>query len=218
MLWAVANRLKRLRFTSIKTALHTERNLIMPKILAFAGSARRDSVNKKLVMFAAGKARDLGADVTLIDLADYPMPLYNGDYEDEHGQPGTATKIYELMKAHDGFLIACPEYNSSITPLLKNTIDWVSRPHEGDSSLAAYSGKTAALLSASPGAFGGMRGLVHVRSILSSIGVFVVPNQAAVGSAHKVFDDAGAITDGKTATRIETVVRQLVETTSRLTN
>lgn len=189
----------------------------MPKILAFAGSARRDSVNKKLVTFAAEKARDLGADVTLIDLADYPMPLYNGDYEDEHGQPGTATKIYELMKAHDGFLIACPEYNSSITPLLKNTIDWASRPYEGDPSLAAYSGKTAALLSASPGAFGGMRGLVHVRSILSSIGVFVVPNQAAVGSAHEVFDDAGTIADDKTATRIDAVVRQLVETTSRLT-
>ena len=188
----------------------------MPKILAFAGSARRKSVNKMLAAVAAEQARSLGAEVTLIDLAHFPMPLYNGDYEEEHGYPGTSDQLYELMKSHDGFLLACPEYNSSITPLLKNAIDWVSRPREGDKPLAAFGGKTAALLSASPGALGGLRGLVHVRAILGNIGVTVVPNQAAVSNAGQVFDDAGALTDEKTMARVAGVVQQLVETAGRL--
>lgn len=188
----------------------------MPKILAFAGSARRDSFNKKLVAFAAEKAREAGADVTVVDLADYPMPIYNGDYEEEHGYPGTSEKLYDMMKSHDGLLISCPEYNSSISPLLKNTIDWVSRPRQGDKPLAAFTGKTAALLAASPGALGGLRGLVHVRSILGNIGVHVIPSQAAVSNAGQMFDDSGTLTDAKTADRVATVVQQLVETAGRL--
>lgn len=188
----------------------------MAKILAFAGSARTASVNKMVIAFAAEKARQQGADVTLIDLRDFQMPLYDGDLEAEQGPPEAATRLFELMKQHDGLLLSCPEYNSSITPLLKNTIDWVSRPREGEQRLAAFTGKVAALLSASPGALGGLRGLVHVRSILGSIGVHVIPNQVAVSGAQEAFDDSGEIRDEATAKRIEDVVTQLVATTDKL--
>ena len=186
------------------------------RILAFAGSTRRESLNKKLVAFASEKASEQGADVTLIDLRDYTMPLHDGDLEHEGGPPESATRLFHLMKEHHGLLLSCPEYNSSITGVLKNTIDWVSRPREGEQPLAAFTGKVAALLSASPGQLGGLRGLVHVRSILSNIGMFVVPNQVAVSSAHEAFDEAGSIRDEKMAKRIESVVKQLVETTSKL--
>lgn len=188
----------------------------MARILAFAGSARRDSFNRKLIAVAAGNAREHGADVTLIDLRDFPMPLYDGDLEAERGAPEHATRLYELMKEHEGLLLACPEYNSSISPLLKNTIDWVSRTREGEPPLAAFTGKVAGLLSASPGQLGGLRGLVHVRSILGNIGVFVIPNQVAVSRAHEAFAESGAIRDEKMAKRIREVVVQLIETTGKL--
>lgn len=188
----------------------------MAKILAFAGSTRRDSFNRRLIAFAVEKAREQGADVALIELRDFPMPLYDGDLEQEKGPPETATRLFEMMKEHDGLLLSCPEYNSSITPLLKNMIDWVSRPREGEQSLAAFKGKIAGLLSASPGNMGGMRGLVHVRSILSNIGVLVVPDQVSVSSAHEAFDDHGVIRDERMAKRIEGVVTQLIVTTDKL--
>jgi len=188
----------------------------MAKILAFAGSTRRDSFNRKLIAFAVEKTRELGADVTLIELRDFPMPLYDGDLEQEKGPPEAATRLFGIMKEHDGLLLSCPEYNSSIPPLLKNIIDWVSRPREGEQSLVAFTGKIAGLLSASPGNLGGMRGLVDVRSILSNIGVLVVPNQVSVSSAHEAFDDDGAIRDERMAKRIEGVVSQLIVTTDKL--
>lgn len=186
------------------------------KLLAFAGSTRRESFNKKLAAFACEKAREQGADVTLIDLRDFAMPLYDGDLEDEQGPPESATRLFHLMKEHHGLLLSCPEYNSSITGVLKNTIDWLSRPREGEQPLAAFTGKVAALLSASPGQLGGLRGLVHVRSILSNISVFVVPNQVAVSGAQEAFDESGSIRDEKMAKRIEGVVSQLIETTTKL--
>lgn len=186
-----------------------------PKILAFAGSARKESFNKRLVQTAAKMAEQLGAEVTLIDLADYPLPLFNQDVEAE-GTPENAFRLKELFLAHDALLISAPEYNSSITPLLKNTIDWVSRPVEGQPSLAAYRGKTAGLLSASPGALGGMRGLVHLRDILGNIGVLVVPSEASISQANKAFNDSGELTDEKQRDRVEGVVRMLVETTAKL--
>lgn len=189
----------------------------MAKILAFAGSARKESFNRKLIAFAAKSAREQGAEVSLIEVRDFPMPLYNGDLEDEQVPPEAATRLYELMKQHQGLLLACPEYNSSITPLLKNTIDWVSRPREGEQPLAAFTGKVAGLLSASPGQLGGLRGLVHVRSILGNIGVFVIPNQVAVSRAHEAFDESDSIRDQGMAERISGVVTQLIETTNKLT-
>ena len=160
-----------------------------PRILAFAGSARKDSWNATLVRIAAEGARQAGAEVTVIDLKDYPLEIFNEDLEKKAGTPENASRLKKLFVEHDGLLIASPEYNSSITPLLKNTIDWVSRPAEGESPLAAYRNKSAALMSASPGGLGGLRGLVHVRAILSSIGVLVLPDQIAVSSAFEAFDD-----------------------------
>lgn len=188
----------------------------MTKILALAGSTRRKSWNKKLVAFAAERCRQHGMEVTLIDLSDYSLPLFDGDLEDEHGPPEAATRLYKMMKEHHGLLLSCPEYNSSITGVLKNTIDWISRPRAGEPPLAAFTGKVAGLLSASPGALGGMRGLVHVRSILSNIGVLVIPTQASLSNVQDAFDASGAIHDEKIARRIEGVVTQLVQTTEKL--
>lgn len=165
------------------------------KILAFAGSARQDSFNKKLVKIAVQGAKAAGAEVTYLDFRDLPLPLYDQDLEAELGLPQNALKLKAMMKAHQGFLIACPEYNSSITPLLKNAIDWASRSEPGEPPLVCFKDKTAVLMSASPGGLGGLRGLVHVRSILSNIGVFVLPDQRAIGSASQAFDEHGNLKD-----------------------
>ncbi|MBL4701970.1 MAG: NAD(P)H-dependent oxidoreductase [Phycisphaeraceae bacterium] len=184
----------------------------MAKILAFAGSARKDSLNKKLVKLAADMAQQKGVQVTVIDLVDYPMPLYDGDLEEAQGAPENATRLYQLIKEYDGLLIACPEYNSSITPLLKNTIDWLSRPREGEKPLAAFNGKVAGLLAASPGALGGLRGLTHVREILSNIGVLVIPSQVAVPQAHEAFAADGSLVDQKTHMRLDGLANNLTAT------
>jgi len=168
-----------------------------PKILAFAGSARTDSYNKKLVQVAVNGARAVGAEVTYIDFRDLPMPLFDEDLEQAEGMPENARKFKELMIAHDGLLIACPEYNSSITPVLKNAIDWASRPGENQPPLAAFANKVAAIMSASPGALGGLRGLVSVRSILGNIKVIVLPDQIAVPKAYEAFNADGTLVDPK---------------------
>ncbi len=167
------------------------------KILAFSGSGRRDSYNQKLVNIAADGAKASGAEVTVINLADFSLPLFDEDLEREAGNPANAAKLKELFIEHDGFLIACPEYNSSITPLLKNTIDWVSRKVGDEVPLVAYKGKAACIMSTSPGGLGGLRGLIHVRSILSSIGVIVLPDQIAVSGAGAGFDENGQLKDEK---------------------
>ena len=134
----------------------------MSKILAFAGSARKESFNKKLVNIAAIGARNDGADVTVVDLADYSMPIFNQDMENTDGMPEKASEFKKLLIEHDGFLIASPEYNSAFSALLKNTIDWASRKEtEDEIPLEAYKGKVAVIMAASPGGLGGLRGLVH---------------------------------------------------------
>lgn len=188
----------------------------MTRILAFAGSTRKDSLNKKLLHVATQMARGAGGEVTAIDLRDYPMPIYDGDLEEAQGPPENANKLHKLMKEHAGLLLCCPEYNSSITAVLKNTIDWVSRPQTGEPPLTAFTGKVAALLSASPGALGGLRGLVHVRTILGNIGVIVLPNQVAVPKAYEAFDDNGSLRDERLAKKVETLAGDLVETTRKL--
>ena len=186
------------------------------KVLAFAGSTRADSFNKKLVQTAATFAEEAGATVTLVDLRDYPLPLYDGDLEESVGPPEEATTLYELFKSHDALLISSPEYNSSTSGVLKNAIDWVSRPRDGEPPLAAFSGKVAGLLSASPGQLGGLRGLVHLRSILGNIGMFVIPEQVAVGAAHEAFAEDGSLADEKLAGRVAAAMKSLVRTSSRL--
>lgn len=160
-----------------------------PRILAFAGSTRSGSLNRQALDHAVQGARDAGAEVTLIDLRDYSMPLYNGDLEESHGLPEAAVRMKALFKSHHGLLIASPEYNGSITPLLKNTLDWVSRPHGEESGLAPYEGKLAALVAASAGNLGGLRGLRHVREILANLQVLVLPRQMALSQADKALAD-----------------------------
>lgn len=187
------------------------------KILAFAGSARAESFNKKLIKIAVAGAKKAGAEVTLIDLRDYPMPLMDQDLEAKEGMPANARKVKELMIAHDGFLIASPEYNSSITPLLKNTIDWASRKNSpGETPLLAYKGKVAALVSASPGGLGGLRGLVTVRAILENIGVLVIPHQKSIPQAGQAFDTDGNLKDANQSKEIEEIAQELVTIIEKL--
>lgn len=174
-----------------------------PKILAFAGSTRADSYNKKLVQVAARGAEVAGAEVTVIDLRDFPMPLYDGDLEDREGMPEFGQKFKDLLIAHQGLLIASPEYNSSISGVLKNAIDWASRPADNEPPLIAFRGKVASLMAASPGGLGGLRGLVTVRSILGNIGVIVLPDQVAVSKAHEAFKEGGGMNDAKQQASIE---------------
>jgi NAD(P)H-dependent FMN reductase len=182
-----------------------------PRILAFAGSARRGSTNRQLVAAAARLADESGASTTLVNLADFPMPIYDGDLEASSGLPEHAVRLKRLMREHHGFLIACPEFNSSITPLLKNTIDWCSRPHGDEPGLACYAGKVAGLLAASPGALGGLRGLVTVRSILSNIGVIVVPQQFALAKAHEAFNGDGTLKDERQVQQLRDVAKAVAQ-------
>lgn len=158
-----------------------------PKILAIAGSTREGSFNKKLIKIAVQGAIAAGADVTLVDLRDFHMPLYDGDLETKAGIPENARKLRTLMAEQDGFLIASPEYNSSISGHFKNAIDWVSRPEKDVASLLAFRGKCAAIMSASPGQLGGLRGLVHLRAILENIFVMLIPEQVTIKSAQDAF-------------------------------
>jgi NAD(P)H-dependent FMN reductase len=182
-----------------------------PKILAFAGSTRTGSYNKKLIKIAAAAARDAGAEVTLIDLRDYPLPLFDGDLEDSQGLPENAKKLKDLFHTHDALLISAPEYNSSITGVLKNTLDWVSREAtEDEPALRDFAGKFAVLLSASPGALGGIRGLVHLRAMLGNIGTLVLTDTASISKAHEAFDDAGNLKDERQAKKVVAAATSLV--------
>lgn len=186
------------------------------RIIAFAGSSRRDSYNKRLVKLAAAGARAAGAEVTLIDLADLPMPLFDEDLEKAQGLPPGARKFKDLLKAHHGLLIASPEYNSSVSALLKNAIDWASRPEPGEPSLAAFAGKVAGLMAASPGALGGLRGLVTLRMILSNIQVLVLPEQVAVSAANEAFNADGTLKDPRRQQAVEAIGRRVAEVAGRL--
>lgn len=189
----------------------------MAKLLFFAGSARKESMNKKLAKLAADMAQEAGAHVTHIDLKDFEMPLYDGDVEAQNGIPENAKKLKQLFVEHDGFFIASPEYNSSIPPLLKNTLDWISRPHEeNEASLIAFHGKIAALGAVSPGGLGGLRGLVSLRMMLGNIGVIVVPSQVAVGSGFQAFDENEHLKDARHAGMLQATIDEFVKIANRM--
>ena len=189
----------------------------MTKLLILPGSARRDSFNRKLAGIAARLATDSGADVDLVDPADFRLPLFDQELEDAEGLSPNAKALKQKFLAADAILFVSPEYNSSITPLMKNVIDWVSRTETDDEpALAAFTGKIAGLLSASPGGFGGMRGLVHLRSILGNIGVLVMPTQFSLGSASSKFDEAGQLKDPKDLERVRGVVTKLLAAAAKL--
>ena len=182
-----------------------------PRILAFAGSARRESLNRKLLAVAVAATRAAGGDVTLVDLNELALPLYHGDDEEAHGLPPAAVKLIGLVNAHQGLLIASPEYNSFVTPLLKNTIEWISRADANP-----FIGKVAAVVSASPGALGGARSMAHARHLLLHLGCHIVPAQCLLPKAHEAFDAAGALKDARALKSVEALARQLVDLSARL--
>jgi len=180
-----------------------------PKILAFAGSVRQESFNRRLLPAAIAGARAAGAEVNHIELADYMLPLFDQDRETREGLPDNARRMKALMKESRGFLLACPEYNSSITPLLKNTLDWASRKDGAESGSVPYKDKLVGLVSASAGRWGGMRGLRHVREILTTLGCIVLPEQYCLSGADQAFDERGAIKDEKVRKGAEAIGARL---------
>lgn len=177
------------------------------KILAFSGSTRDDSVNQKLVVEAANLARQMNASVTVINLKDYPIPFYDGDLEAKEGMPAKAKRLRQLMMQSDAIFIASPEYNGSLSAVLKNAIDWASRNEEGNFSLEAFKGKRFVIMSASPGPGGGARGLVHLRTILENVGGKVISEQVVIPDAYQAFDQQGHLKNQK----IKSELKQLVE-------
>lgn len=155
------------------------------KVVAFSGSSREGSYNKKLIAEAVDIAKEMGASVTFIDLKDYPMPFYDADLEKTEGMPESAQKLRKLMIESDAIIIASPEYNHSIPAVLKNALDWASRTETGEFSYDAFKGKQFALMSASPGKKGGEKGLVHLRDIIEDLKGDVVPLQVCVGKAYE---------------------------------
>lgn len=189
-----------------------------PTIVVFAGSAREASFNKLLGKQAASFAAEAGADATFIDLHDLPMPLFDQDLEEREGEPAHVTTFKGHLKSADGIIIASPEHNSTYSALLKNVIDWASRQREGEQSMECFSGKPVAIMSASPGGLGGLRGLTNLRALLSSIGMIVIPNQIAIRSAFQAFHDDGTLKDEKQQASVRGVTEALVALTSKLIN
>lgn len=177
----------------------------MSKILAFSGSARAGSFNQQLVAIAARGAQTDGANITVINLADFAMPIFNQDDEAEQGMPENAQKFKQLLTEHDGFLIASPEINTAYSALLKNALDWASRATSADEvPLSAFNDKSAAIMAASPGALGGLRGLMVLRLLLNNMGVTVLPDQIAISKAYSAFDQ-GRLVDETQDSQVRTI-------------
>ena len=187
----------------------------MIKLIAFSGSIRKDSLNKKLLAVAVGMVGAKNIEIEVINLADYDMPIYNGDIE-ASAIPDNAIKLHGHFKKVDGFIIASPEYNSSFSPLLKNVIDWVSRPMKGEKSLSALSNKTVLVISASMGNLGGLRGLYQLRSVLENIGIFVLPTMFSLPSAHLAFDEKNDLSDANYKKMLEDAVGGMIDFTTKL--
>lgn len=182
-----------------------------PRILAFGGSLRVGSFNQKLATNAAEAARAAGGEVTLIALRDFRMPIFDEDLENEEGMPDNARRLKALFAEHDGLIIASPEYNSTITAALKNAIDWVSRStSEDEPPLAVLAGKTAAILSASPGGYGGARSLAQLRPFFENIKITVLKDQVSIPKAHEAFDDAGNLKNPAQVDAIKSLMEELV--------
>ena len=182
------------------------------KILIFAGSTRRNSFNRKLAHAAAQMARQVGAEVTHIELADFDIPLYNADLE-ARGTPPDVIRLKQLMFEHPGWILCSPEYNGSYTALLKNTIDWASSPVKGDAHWASgtkpFKGKVVGLLSASPGAFGGLRGIGHLQPLLLNLQCWVAPKNFCLGKAGEAFDADGHLLAEAAQKGVKAVVDQV---------
>lgn len=188
------------------------------KLLAISGSIRKDSCNKKALQLLANAARAAGAKVTMIDLAEYPLPLYEGDLEAKQGLPANAKKLQALIAEHDGLIIASPEYNGLPTPLLKNVLDWTSRPEQNNpnSGLKIFENKVAAIISASPGPLGGIRGLPITAELLLNLGLIIVPDRVTIGNCFDSFNAKGELKDHKTMELIKKEGQSLTKLTQAL--
>ncbi|WP_006786973.1 NADPH-dependent FMN reductase [Thiorhodospira sibirica] len=188
-----------------------------PRLLALCGSTRKASLNRKLLLVMAEGARTLGAEVELIELGDYSLPVYDEELEQQQGLPANVTRLHSLFAEHDGLLLTCPEYNGFFTPLLKNTFDWISRPlADGSGRFGGVHlhGKPAGVGTASPGGLGGIRALQHTRHYLANLGFIVVPEQMSLGNATRAFDAAGQLTDEnqrRSAHSVGTAVARLAQ-------
>jgi len=183
-----------------------------PKILVFAGSLRTGSLNRRLAGLAAAHLEAQGAAVTRLDLADHPLPLYDANLEGAEGVPAGGQVLHELFRTHHGVFIASPEYNANIPPLLVNVLAWVSRVSDHGGMAAAFGRPVFALGSASPGAFGGYRGLMVLRQMLTlQLMARVLPPMASVAAAHEAFDEAGGLRNPRSNQMLTRVVAQLVE-------
>jgi len=187
--------------------------MAIPKILVLPGSNRTGSHNVKLAALAAKELTLIDADVTRISLADYELPIYDADLDSRHGQPANALALKQMIMAHHGVFIASPEYSASVTPLLKNALDWVSRVRErGDPLYAAFKGRVFAIAAASPGRTGGLRSLMALRQILElGCGALVIPQQVAIPNAEMAFDDKDEIVDLGVANLLRTELQGLVD-------
>jgi chromate reductase, NAD(P)H dehydrogenase (quinone) len=183
------------------------------RVLVFAGSARREALSKRVARAAAASVAAAGGTPTLIDLADFEMPLYSGDIEASTGLPEAALRLQALIGGHDALLIASPEYNGSMTPLLLNTLDWCSRTDRQGrqpTGLAVFTGKPAALVGSSPGALGGLRALVHLRDLLGYLGMLVIAPQFTVPRANEAVDAEGCFADERQKAALDGVASALV--------
>lgn len=188
------------------------------KLLFFAGSARAGSYNKKLARLAEQIALANGIPSAFADLGDYPLPIYDGDLEAADGPPENARKLKALMGVHTGIMIVAPEYNAGMTPLLKNTIDWVSRVRdEGEGPLQVFKTRVFALAAASPGGFGGMRGLIATRQTLElGLGAIVLPDQLTIPRAADAFDEAGHLKDAGQQAALKALIEKLARAAKAL--
>ena len=187
------------------------------RILAFAGSLRQHAYSKRVVKIALKGAENAGAEVTYIDLGDYPMPLYNQDDHEELGFHGNALRLQNLIAQHDGFLIASPVYNGSLSAVLKNTIDWASRKSDQYEMGQVFAGKVAAIMASSPGSLGGIRALVHLRGVLTALRLIVLPQEISVPFAGDKFNgNEDEMIDEKVKRNLENLGASLVETLQRL--
>lgn len=187
----------------------------MSKLLVIPGSTRKAAFSKQFAA-AIGKTSFDDAELSVVDLADHAMPLYDGDLEEAEGLPAGAVSLREVVKAHDAIVFVSPEYNASIPAVLKNAIDWLSRPYKHDPDVAVWAGKVAGLFASSPGALGGMRGLVHLRQILMNVGMQVVSEQFALGTAHEAFEEDGSLKSDRHRAAVNKVVRSVVRMSKAL--
>lgn len=189
------------------------------KLLVFAGSTRADSYNRKLARVVDELAGPKAQVVTHLELADHDLPLYNADLE-ANARPPAQVRLKEIFAEHDGWIICTPEYNASYPPLLKNVIDWVTSPVKGDpvwgDEFRASRGKVVGMLSASPGALGGLRAQSHLAPLLLNIKCWVAPKNFALGKAADAFDADGQLVDAKARQAVDGVIDQVIAAATRL--